>query len=131
MNSLQLSPEMHQLVNDILVWIGFGTVVGLAARGLMPGRDPAGAITTLVLGVAGSVLGCGCVGFFYDTERLTPTSPMGMIVAVAGAFALLGFYRLYGDLLPWKLPDPHAPSSANHRAYDPYRRRYGSADYED
>lgn len=134
MSSLQLSPEMHQLVNDILVWIGFGTVVGLVARGLMPGRDPAGAITTLVLGVAGSVLGCGCVGFFTDTERLTPTSPLGMIVAVLGAFALLGFYRLYGDLLPWKLPDPHAPSaasSASQRAYDPYRRKYSSADYED
>ena len=83
MSSLQLSPEVHQLVNDVLVWIGFGTLVGLVARGLMPGRDPAGAITTLLLGIAGSVLGCGCVGFFYETERLTPTSPMGMVVAVA------------------------------------------------
>lgn len=131
MNTWQLSPEVHQLVNDVLVWIGFGTVVGLIARALMPGRDPAGAITTLVLGIAGSVLGCGCVGFFYQAERLTPTSPLGMVVAVAGAFALLGLYRLYGDLLPWKLQDTRGASLSSHSSYDHYRRRYGSANYED
>lgn len=131
MSSLELSPEVHQLVNDVLVWIGFGTVVGLAARGLMPGRDPAGAITTLLLGIAGSVLGCGCVGFFYDSQRLTPTSPMGMIVAVAGAFALLGLYRLYGDLLPWKLPNPYGEHAAHDASLHGYRRRFSSANYED
>lgn len=131
MASLQLSPEVQQLVNDLLVWIGFGTIVGLVARALMPGRDSAGAITTLLLGVAGSVIGCGCVGFFYDSERLTPTSPLGMVVAVAGAFALLGLYRLYGDLLPWSVLDDRTGSSSQHRTYDHYRRRYGSATYED
>jgi uncharacterized membrane protein YeaQ/YmgE (transglycosylase-associated protein family) len=130
MSTLQLSPEMHQLVNDLLVWIGFGTVVGLTARALMPGRDPAGAITTLLLGVAGSVLGCGCVGFFFETQRLTPTSPLGMIVAVAGAFALLGCYRLYGDLLPWRPADDRSASSLRHSS-DSFRRRYDSATYED
>ncbi len=129
--TLQFSPEMHQLVNDLLVWIGFGTVVGLAARGLMPGRDPAGAITTLLLGIAGSVIGCGCVGCFYEAERLTPTSPMGMLVAVAGAFALLGLYRLYGDLLPWRPLVRPADSASQQASYDSYRRRYDSATYED
>lgn len=131
MASLELSPEVHQLVNDVLVWIGFGTVVGLVARALMPGRDPAGAITTLLLGVAGSVIGCGCVGFFYDSQRLTPTSPLGMVVAVAGAFALLGLYRLYGDLLPWRLPHPYGEQAATDASLHGYRRRYSSANYED
>lgn len=139
MTTLEFSPELHQLINDLLVWIGFGTVVGLAARGLMPGRDPAGAITTLLLGIAGSVLGCGFVGSFFTTQRVIPTSPLGMLVAVAGAFVLLGLFRVYGDLLPWKLPNmapstgtdsaPH--SSSQHRSYDYYRRRYSSATYED
>lgn len=130
MTSWQLAPEVQQLVNDILVWIGFGTLVGLAARALMPGRDPAGAFTNLVLGIVGSVVGCGCVGFFYDTERLTPTSPLGMVVAVAGAFAVLGLYRLYGDLLPWQTADSHELSASQHSGYE-YRPRYGSASYED
>ena len=34
----------------MLVWIGFGTVTGLAAKALMPGRDPGGSIATLVMG---------------------------------------------------------------------------------
>lgn len=127
---MQLSPEVQQLINDLLVWVGFGTLVGLAARGMMPGRDPAGATTNLLLGIAGSVFGCGCVGFFYETERLTPTSPLGMVVAVAGAFVLLGLYRLYGDLLPWSVSgSPQSPASHHHRDFG--RRRYGSADYED
>jgi uncharacterized membrane protein YeaQ/YmgE (transglycosylase-associated protein family) len=131
MTALELAPEMQQLVNDVLVWIGFGTVVGLTARALMPGRDPAGAITTLVLGIAGSVIGCGCVGFFYDSERLTPTSPLGAVVAVAGAFAVLSLYRLYGDLVPWLPQDRSTGASSQHATHDHYRRRYGSASYED
>jgi len=127
---MQLSPEMQQLVNDVLVWIGFGTLVGLAARALMPGRDPAGAITTLVLGIVGSIVGCGFAGFFYDTQRLTPTSPLGMIVAVAGAFAVLGLYRLYGDLLPWQPTGTRVESCSQHSSYE-YRPRYGSATYVD
>lgn len=136
MDTLAFSPELHQLINDVFVWIGFGTVVGLAARGLMPGRDPAGAITTLLLGIAGSVLGCGFMGCFFATQRVTPTSPLGMLVAVAGAFVLLGLFRVYGDLLPWKLDAPqtrapHGSSSGQHGAYDYNRKRYSSAAYED
>ena len=133
MDGWQFSPEVHQLVNDIFVWIGFGTVVGVVSRALMPGPDPAGVITNLILGVAGTVIGCGCVGFFIDSGRVMPTTLLGMISSVMGAFILLGCFRMYGDLLPWKLPDPHGSPdvSGSHSAYDAYRRRYGSADYED
>jgi uncharacterized membrane protein YeaQ/YmgE (transglycosylase-associated protein family) len=128
---MTLSPEVQQLINDLLVWIGFGTVVGLVARGLMPGRDPAGAITNVLLGVGGSVLGCGLVGFFREGDRIMPTSPLGMVVAVAGAFVLLGLYRLYGDLLPWRALDSRHISSASHSSYDFRRRQFDSATYED
>ena len=129
---MTLSPEVQQLINDLLVWIGFGTVIGLVARGLMPGRDPAGAIATLLLGIAGSVLGCGVVGCFREGERLMPTSPLGMVVAIAGAFALLGLYRMYGDLLPWpSLRPPHESSSPTAAATSLHRRQFDSALYED
>jgi len=128
---MTLSPEVQLLINDLLVWIGFGTVIGLAARALMPGRDPAGATTTVLLGVGGSVLGCGLVGFFRDGDRIMPTSPLGMVVAVAGALTLLGLYRYYGDLLPWPMPDSRQASSSRHGSYDFRRPQYGSATYED
>ena len=45
----------------ILGWIVFGLVVGAIAKLLMPGRDPGGFIVTMLLGIAGALLG-GFVG---------------------------------------------------------------------
>jgi hypothetical protein len=47
--TVALTDSFPQLANDVLVWIGFGTVVGLLAKGIMPGRVPGGAIATVVL----------------------------------------------------------------------------------
>lgn len=83
-------------VNDLLVWIGFGTLVGLLAKAIMPGRDPGGAVTTLLMGIGGVIIGCGAYSLFSHGPRITPVSPIGMLVATAGAFTLLFFYRLLG-----------------------------------
>jgi uncharacterized membrane protein YeaQ/YmgE (transglycosylase-associated protein family) len=131
MSGLELSPEVTKLVNDLLVWIGFGTVVGLLAKAIMPGRDGGGPIATVLLGIAGSVLGCGCFGIFVDSGRIMPTSPLGMIVAVVGAFLLLAFYRTFADLLPWPALRPQRPSMAPGDDGEFIRRRFSSAQYED
>jgi uncharacterized membrane protein YeaQ/YmgE (transglycosylase-associated protein family) len=41
----------------ILSWILFGLVVGVIAKLLMPGRDPGGFIVTILLGIAGALVG--------------------------------------------------------------------------
>lgn len=81
-------------MNDILLWIGFGTVVGLLAKAIMPGRDPGGAITTLLLGIVGSIIGSGTLKFFWEGAHVTPISPIGFVVATGGAFLLLFCFRL-------------------------------------
>ena len=55
---MQLPAAAQQWANDILIWIGFGTLVGLMAKAIMPGRDPGGAVATLMMGVGGAVIGC-------------------------------------------------------------------------
>jgi uncharacterized membrane protein YeaQ/YmgE (transglycosylase-associated protein family) len=90
---------LSQWANDVLVWIGFGTVVGLVAKAIMPGRDPGGSIATLMMGIGGSVIGCGTLMYFYGGERITPISPLGFAVATGGAFILLFFYRLLSGRL--------------------------------
>jgi uncharacterized membrane protein YeaQ/YmgE (transglycosylase-associated protein family) len=92
-----ISNLAQQWANDILLWTGFGTLVGMAAKAVMPGRDPGGAVATLVMGVGGTIIGCGTLMYFYDGQRVTPISPVGFLVATAGAFALLFFYRLLGQ----------------------------------
>ena len=76
----------------ILGWIIFGLIIGVIAKLLMPGRDPGGFIITILLGIAGSVLG-GFVGRalgLYGPD----TRAAGWIVSILGAIILLGIYRL-------------------------------------
>ena len=75
----------------ILGWILFGLVIGALAKLVMPGRDPGGIIVTMLLGIAGAVLGgfLGRVlGFYREGEAA------GWIMSFIGAVVLLGIYRM-------------------------------------
>jgi uncharacterized membrane protein YeaQ/YmgE (transglycosylase-associated protein family) len=75
----------------ILTWILFGLVVGIIAKLLMPGRDPGGFIITILLGIAGALLG-GFIGRamgFYDANESA-----GWIISILGAIILLAIYRM-------------------------------------
>lgn len=95
METNQLLEHAQTWANEVLVWIGFGTVVGLLAKAIMPGKDPGGAIATLSMGIGGTVIGCGILSFFAE-QRVTPISPTGFAVATGGAFLILFFYKLLG-----------------------------------
>ena len=60
---------LQEAVNEMLVWVGFGTLVGLAAKAIMPGKDPGGAVSTMLMGIGGSVVGCGTLRFFLCRSR--------------------------------------------------------------
>ena len=75
----------------ILSWILFGLVVGIIAKLLMPGRDPGGFIVTILLGIAGALLG-GFIGRamgFYG-----PNQVAGYLVSILGGIVLLAIYRM-------------------------------------
>ena len=82
-----------QWAHYVLVWVGFGTLVGLLAKAVFPGRDPGGAASTLIIGILGSVIGAGVLAFFTG-KRVTPISVVGFVVAVAGTAVILFSYRL-------------------------------------
>jgi uncharacterized membrane protein YeaQ/YmgE (transglycosylase-associated protein family) len=76
---------------SIIGWILFGLVVGIVGKLLMPGRDPGGFILTILLGIAGALLGgfAGrALGFYGEGE------PAGFIMAVLGSILLLLIYRM-------------------------------------
>lgn len=76
---------------NILAWIIFGLVVGLVAKLLMPGRDPGGIIVTMLLGIAGALVG----GFIGRAMGLySAGEPAGFIMAVIGSIVLLFVYRM-------------------------------------
>lgn len=76
---------------SVLGWILFGLVVGVVGKLLMPGRDPGGFILTILLGIAGALLG----GFIGQSLGLYQAGePAGFVMAVVGSIILLLIYRL-------------------------------------
>jgi len=75
----------------VLGWIVFGLVVGIVAKLLTPGRDPGGFIVTILLGIAGALLG-GFIGRTAGWYR--EGDPVGFTMAVVGSIVLLVLYRL-------------------------------------
>jgi uncharacterized membrane protein YeaQ/YmgE (transglycosylase-associated protein family) len=76
-------------VFGILGWIIFGAIVGIIAKLLHPGRDPGGIIITILLGIAGSLLG-GFVGRAIGLYR--EGQGAGLIMSIVGAIVLLVIY---------------------------------------
>ena len=77
---------------SIIGWVLFGLVVGIVGKLLMPGRDPGGFIITILLGIAGALIGGfigQSLGFYREGE------PAGFIMAVIGSIILLLIYRMF------------------------------------
>lgn len=76
-----------------LLWTALiGLLAGALAKAIMPGRDPGGIIITMLLGVAGAMLGTflgRSVGWYQPGEAA------GLIAAVLGAVVLLFLYRAF------------------------------------
>jgi uncharacterized membrane protein YeaQ/YmgE (transglycosylase-associated protein family) len=93
MTELELSPAAQQVVNVVLIWIGFGTLAGLLAVVILPVKHPAGPIATLLLGIIGSVLGLSALTWFFRGRPFNPIGPVGFLAATAGAFLLHLLFR--------------------------------------
>jgi uncharacterized membrane protein YeaQ/YmgE (transglycosylase-associated protein family) len=74
------------------IWaLVIGLVVGALAKLIMPGKDPGGILVTMLLGVAGSLVGTylGRALHLYAADQSA-----GFIASIVGAIVLLAIYRL-------------------------------------
>lgn len=85
----------------LIGYIILGLIAGAIAKAIMPGRDPGGLIITILLGIAGSVIGgfigSALLGYGRNDGSGGVTEPgflMSLIFAVIGALILLAGYRL-------------------------------------
>lgn len=69
-------------------FIVFGLVVGALARLILPGRQRIGLLMTLVLGLAGSVIG-GTIANAVGSGDIFELNIFGSIVAIVSAVVLL------------------------------------------
>jgi uncharacterized membrane protein YeaQ/YmgE (transglycosylase-associated protein family) len=77
----------------LLTWIILGAIAGVIAKWIMPGDDPGGFIVTILLGIAGALIG----GFIASAMGLGGVEGLtigSIIIAILGAILLLFLYRL-------------------------------------
>jgi uncharacterized membrane protein YeaQ/YmgE (transglycosylase-associated protein family) len=69
-----------------------GLVIGALAKLIVPGKDPGGFIVTILLGIAGSVVGTLIgrgVGWYQEGQSA------GFIVSLLGALLILAVYHFF------------------------------------
>ena len=77
-------------IGAIIGWIIIGLIAGALAKFIMPGDDPGGFIITILLGIAGALVGgflAGLIGIGGGGAIWT------IIIATIGAIILLAIYR--------------------------------------
>ncbi len=83
-------------ISTLLSWMLCGLIVGLIARLLVPGRFNISLLFTMVLGIAGALVG----GFLFSLVQEAPSEPFslagnawhGWIVAILGGVLVLWAY---------------------------------------
>ena len=79
----------------IIGWIIFGLIAGAIAKLLMPGKDPGGMIVTMLLGIAGALVG-GFIGRgLWGSTGVSDWGIGSFALAIGGAVLLLFLYRLF------------------------------------
>ena len=76
----------------LLSWIFLGLVVGALAKWIMPGKDPGGILVTILIGVAGALIG-GFLSSWIGLGTVTGFNFGSLVIAVIGSLLLLGGYR--------------------------------------
>jgi uncharacterized membrane protein YeaQ/YmgE (transglycosylase-associated protein family) len=75
------------MITSIIGWMLFGLIAGAIARLIHPGNEAMGWGMTMILGIAGSLLGGGLAYLFHLGEN--PYQPGGWILSIIGAIVLL------------------------------------------
>ena len=76
----------------IISWIVFGLIAGVVAKLLMPGKDPGGFIVTILIGIAGAMVG-GFISTYFGYGDVSGFDLRSMGIAIGGALLLLFSYR--------------------------------------
>ncbi len=82
------------MLQALLIWTALGLVAGLFAKWIMPGKQGWNPLTTILLGIAGSIAG-GWIGAQMGIGDLTGSfSVKGILIAVGGAVLLMFLWGL-------------------------------------
>lgn len=116
---------LHATAEYFLMWIGFGTLVGLVAygitRAMSSGREPGGSVLMLIIAILGCLTGCAVLYYLQPNAYHTPLTREGFMVGITGAILLLlGFRSLGGYYFAQPGGEGPRPRRRRRRRYVPY-----------
>ncbi|MFE3928337.1 GlsB/YeaQ/YmgE family stress response membrane protein [Streptomyces sp. YIM B13508] len=80
----------------IIAWIFIGLIAGAIAKTLMPGKDPGGIIITMLIGIAGGLLGGFLGKVIFGVDSIDGFFDLSTwIAAIIGSVILLALYRAF------------------------------------
>jgi uncharacterized membrane protein YeaQ/YmgE (transglycosylase-associated protein family) len=75
------------MIGSLIGWLLFGLIAGFVARAVHPGPDRMTVGATILLGIAGSLIG-GCIAYMFGFG-IEPYRPAGWNFSILGAVLLL------------------------------------------
>jgi len=78
---------------SVIAWVLLGLIAGALAKMLMPGRDPGGILLTMLIGIAGAIVGGFLWNAFTGNDSYGDFDIGGILIAVIGSIILLWGYR--------------------------------------
>ncbi|MEU3905715.1 GlsB/YeaQ/YmgE family stress response membrane protein [Streptomyces goshikiensis] len=79
----------------IIAWIVIGLLAGIIAKALLPGRDPGGVIITILIGIAGALLGGWLGKVLFGVDSIDGFFEVSTwVAAIVGSMILLLAYRM-------------------------------------
>ncbi len=89
-------PTSKESVMGIIAWIFIGLIVYAIAKALMPGKDPGGIIITMLIGIAGGLLGGFLGKVMFGVDSIDGFFDLSTwIAAIIGSVILLALYRVF------------------------------------
>ncbi|WP_328405013.1 GlsB/YeaQ/YmgE family stress response membrane protein [Streptomyces sp. NBC_00390] len=80
----------------IIAWILIGLLAGMIAKLLMPGKDPGGIVITMLIGIAGGLLGGWLGKVIFGVDSIDGFFDLSTwVAAIVGSLILLALYRLF------------------------------------
>ena len=84
----------HPLVQQSLLWIGLGLIVGVAAKIIIPGNEHMGWIRTILVGLVGTFVGNFLAPRMFDWPTYAAFSLPGVGIGIAGAVVFVVVNRI-------------------------------------
>jgi uncharacterized membrane protein YeaQ/YmgE (transglycosylase-associated protein family) len=82
----------------IIAFIILGLIAGVIAKAILPGKQPGGIIITMLIGIAGALIGGFLAGAIFDADPLDEFWDISTwLTAIVGAIILLLIYGFFAE----------------------------------